>query len=213
VDLHKFGLVGHSQGAIIAPMLAARNHDIAFVVMMAGSAVPGDEELVEQVRMLTVAMGAPAEQTEKAVARQREVMELVKSSKDEADFVQKVQEKYAGDPTGATVVKQAHTLMSPWYRYFVQYDPADALRKVRCPVLAINGSKDVQVSAAQNLPLIRKLLETAGNKDVETVEFPGLNHLFQTAKTGTPSEYSQIDETIAPVVLEKIAAWILAHEF
>lgn len=103
-------------------------------------------------------------------------------------------------------IKQA---TSPWFHYFLTYDPATALRKVRCPVLAINGSLDKQVLPAQNLPAIRRALEEAGNKNVEIDELPGLNHLFQTAKTGAPAEYSEIEETMSPVALEKISAWIL----
>ena len=94
-------------------------------------------------------------------------------------------------------------------RYFVSYDPATALSKVACPVLVLNGEKDLQVSPKQNLPAIRQALEQGGNKRFEIVEFPSLNHLFQTAKTGSPNEYAQIEETIAPVALEKIASWIV----
>ena len=100
-------------------------------------------------------------------------------------------------------------LTSPWYRYFIAYDPAPALRKVKCPVLALGGSKDLQVPAAQNLPAIRKALDEGGNRNIEVDELPGLNHLFQTAKTGAPSEYSEIEETISPLALDKIANWIL----
>ncbi|MGA3019698.1 MAG: prolyl oligopeptidase family serine peptidase, partial [Bryobacteraceae bacterium] len=96
-----------------------------------------------------------------------------------------------------------------WYRYFLTYDPAPALRKLTCPVLAINGSKDTQVPPQQNLPAIRKALEEGGNKHFEAVELPGLNHLFQTAKTGAVAEYAQIEETISPVALEKIGNWLL----
>ena len=104
---------------------------------------------------------------------------------------------------------QIKTLTSPWFRYFMAYDPATALRKVTCPVLAINGEKDTQVPPEQNLPAIRKALEEAGNKHFEVDELPGLNHLFQTAKTGSPAEYVQIEETISPVALDKMASWIL----
>jgi hypothetical protein len=100
-------------------------------------------------------------------------------------------------------------LTSPWMRYTLTYDPATALRKVACPVLALNGEKDLQVSAAQNLPAIKKALEEGGNKQIEIDELPGLNHLFQTAKTGSPTEYAQIEETISPVALDKVASWIL----
>jgi len=99
-------------------------------------------------------------------------------------------------------------LTSPWFRYFLTYDPATALRKVTCPVLVLNGSLDKQVLPDQNLPPIRKALAEAGNKNVEIDELPGLNHLFQTAKTGAPTEYAQIEETISPVALEKMATWI-----
>ncbi len=91
----------------------------------------------------------------------------------------------------------------------MEYDPALALRKITCPVLALNGSKDSQVPASQNLPAIRAALQAAGNTHFEIVELPGLNHLFQTAKTGSPTEYSQIEETISPVALNKISSWII----
>jgi uncharacterized protein len=99
---------------------------------------------------------------------------------------------------------------SPWFRYFLTYDPATALRRVTCPVLVLNGSLDKQVLPDQNLPAIRKALEEAGNKHFEIDELQGLNHLFQTAKTGSPLEYAQIEETISPVALDKIAKWIRA---
>lgn len=104
---------------------------------------------------------------------------------------------------------QISQITSPWFHYFLTYDPATALRKVTCPVLAINGALDKQVLPAQNLLAIRKALEDAGNKHAEVDELPGLNHLFQTAKTGSPAEYAQIEETMSPVALEKMASWIL----
>jgi hypothetical protein len=109
----------------------------------------------------------------------------------------------------AQIAAQTKALTSPWFRYFLTYDSATALRKLTCPVLALSGEKDLQVPPAQNLPAIRKALEESGNKHVEVDELPGLNHLFQTAKTGSPSEYAQIEETMSPVALDKIAAWIL----
>jgi fermentation-respiration switch protein FrsA (DUF1100 family) len=98
---------------------------------------------------------------------------------------------------------------SPWFRYFIAYDPAPALQKVKCPVLALNGEKDLQVPPKQNLPAIRKALEEGGNTNIEIDELPGLNHLFQTATTGAPSEYADIEETISPIALNKISSWIL----
>ena len=115
----------------------------------------------------------------------------------------------AGDVPEAQIGMQIKQITSPWFRYFLTYDPATALRKVTCPVLAINGEKDTQVPPKLNLPAIRKALEDGGNKHFEIDELPGLNHLFQTAKTGAPGEYAQIEETISPVALDKMGSWIL----
>jgi len=209
VDPHEIGLIGHSEGGLIAPMVAARNPDVAFIVMMAGPGVPGDEILAEQVLLASEASGASHDVAEKNAAAEREVLTLVKQAKDNAVLEKELRDKLAPEIPEAQVGPTIKQLTSPWVRYFIAYDPAPALRKVKCPVLAINGEKDVQVSAKQNLPAIRKALEEGGNKQVEADELPGLNHLFQTAKTGMPTEYGDIEETMSPVALEKIASWIL----
>jgi len=104
---------------------------------------------------------------------------------------------------------QIQVVLTPWFRHFLDYDPRPALRKVTCPVLALNGAKDVQVDAKLNLTAIAAALKDAGNADVTTVEFHDLNHLFQTCKTGAVSEYAAIEETMAPVAIDTIAKWIL----
>jgi uncharacterized protein len=114
-----------------------------------------------------------------------------------------------GVTPAASVPDQIRALTSPWYRYFIAYDPAPALTHVKCPVLAINGERDLQVPATDNLAAIKHALESSGNTHVTTMVLPGLNHLFQTAKTGLPAEYSQIEETISPVALDTVATWIL----
>jgi fermentation-respiration switch protein FrsA (DUF1100 family) len=106
---------------------------------------------------------------------------------------------------------QLNMALSPWMRYFVTYDPQTALEKVKCPVLALNGEKDLQVPPRQNLPAIEKALRSGGNKDFKAVELPGLNHLFQTCKTGSVAEYQQIEETISPTALDLMGNWILQH--
>lgn len=209
VDPHKIGLVGHSEGGMIAPMVAARNKDVAFVVMMAGTAVPGDQVLVAQMEAIDVASGRKPDEAAKTAAMQRDVIRLVETEKDEAVLEKEIRDKMAGALPEAQIGMEIRQFSSPWFRYFLTYDPATALRRVTCPVLAINGSLDKQVLPAQNLPVIRKTLEEAGNKHFEIDELPGLNHLFQTAKTGAPAEYAQIEETISPVALEKISSWIL----
>jgi fermentation-respiration switch protein FrsA (DUF1100 family) len=209
VNPHKIGLIGHSEGGIIAPMIAARNSDVAFIVMMAGSGVPGDEILVAQVQAIAESSGKTHEEALKIAARQREILALVKSEKDPAVLEKELKQKLAGDGLEAQAGIEIKAFTSPWFRYFMTYDPASALRKVTCPVLAINGEKDVQVPPKQNLPAIRKALEQGGNKHFEVEELPRLNHLFQTAKTGSPAEYASIEETISPVALEKMSSWIL----
>jgi hypothetical protein len=134
---------------------------------------------------------------------------LVENEKDDAALEKALREKLVGKVPDGQIGAQIKMISSPWFRNFLQYDPASALSKVTCPVLDINGEKDLQVPPEQNLPPIRKALEAAGNKNFEVDELPGLNHLFQTAKTGGVTEYSQIEETISPLALEKIAGWIL----
>jgi len=209
VNPRKIGLVGHSEGGIIAPMVAARNPDIAFIVMMAGSGVNGEEILVAQTQLIAEAAGATHADAGKGAAQERAMLDIVASEKDVVALKKKLRENLAGKVPEEKMDATLKQIASPWYLYFVTYDPAPALRTVKCPVLAIGGSKDLQVPPNQNLPAIRKALEDGGNHNFEVEELPGLNHLFQTAPTGAPSEYSEIEETIAPVVLDKIASWIL----
>ncbi len=208
IDHHKIGLIGHSEGAIIAPMVAARTHDVGFIVMMAGSGVPGDQIIVEQTLLISEASGVSKEDAEKQATEERELLAFVVKEKDSATLKEELRVRLAGKAEEPLLGAQIQTLTSPWFRYFLAYDPAIALRKVRCPVLALSGEKDLQVPPKQNLPAIRKALEDGGNKNFEIDELPGLNHLFQTAKTGAPSEYSTIEETISAVALEKISSWI-----
>ncbi|MDR3677121.1 MAG: alpha/beta fold hydrolase [Acidobacteriota bacterium] len=209
VNPHKIGLVGHSEGGIIAPMVAARNSDVAFIVMLAGAGVPGDQILIAQSRLIAEAAGKSAAEAEKLSNEQGEVLALVKNEKDAAALDRELREKLAGKVPEAQMGAQIEALTSPWLRFFLAYDPAVDLRKVRCPVLALNGEKDLQVLPTMNLPAIRQALQAGGNQHFEIDELPGLNHLFQTARTGAPSEYAEIEETMSPVALEKMAGWIL----
>jgi pimeloyl-ACP methyl ester carboxylesterase len=213
VDPHKIGLIGHSEGGVIAPMIAARNPDVAFIVMMAGTGVPGDQVLVAQGEAIAVASGSKPEEAAKHAVKEKEMLALIEAEKvpnekDDALLEKQLREKMAGDVPEAQIGLQIKQLTSPWFRYFLTYDPAIALRKVTCPVLVLNGEKDKQVLPEQNLPPIRQALEQAGNKHFEVDELPGLNHLFQTANTGSPSEYAGIEETMSPVALQKMATWI-----
>ncbi len=211
IDPGRIGLIGHSEGGILAPMIAADSSDVAFIVLMAGTGVPGEEVLVRQGELLLRAGGAPEKLISENTKSQRILFEIMRTTPDDTEAEKKAREAFSGlDPAiRDAAYGQLKTAFSAWMRFFVAYDPRPALGKVKCPVLAINGEKDLQVSARQNLPEIEKALRAGGNRDFRTVELPGLNHLFQTCKTGAVAEYSQIEETIAPAALELISGWIL----
>ncbi|HUX45659.1 MAG TPA: alpha/beta fold hydrolase [Terracidiphilus sp.] len=209
VDPRRIGLIGHSEGGTIAPIVAVKDPSVAFVILMAGTGVPGDQVILEQERLIDEANGETKEKAEQDAARQRQILDLVKSEKDSATLEVKLRAQLTPRVPAAQVGAQIKALTTPWFRYFLTYDPATTLRKLTCPVLVLNGSLDLQVPPAQNLPPIRKALEEAGNKHFEIDELHGLNHLFQTAKTGSPLEYGRIEQTMSPVALDKIATWIL----
>ena len=199
----RIGLIGHSEGGLIAPMVALRSKDVAFEVLLAGPGVTGEQILYEQAATLAQSQGASAEQVAQARAQQERIYGVLKSETDVAVMRDRIR-AISGDAS-------AQALTSPWFRFFLTYDPATALRAVKIPTLALNGEKDVQVPFKQNLPAIEAALKAGGNTDGTVRSFPNLNHLFQTSKTGLPNEYAQIEETMAPVVLEAIADWILAR--
>ncbi|MBI3863618.1 MAG: alpha/beta fold hydrolase [Planctomycetia bacterium] len=221
IDPQRIGLIGHSEGAIIGPLVASQGNDVAFVVMLAGTTVNGEQVLYEQGAALLKAMGA----SEKALATQRELQtrmfQIIKDTPDADAAAKKISESVAelmesldaesragvGDAQ-ANVAAQARRIVSPWFRYFLTYDPRPALEKVRCPLLALNGSKDAQVVPQQNLPVLRDVLAESKHPDYEIHELPDLNHLFQTCRTGAVSEYGQIEETFAPSALQLVGDWI-----
>lgn len=211
IDAGRLGLIGHSEGGLIAPMVAARDSSVAFIVLMAGPGIRGDEIVLAQGRLIAKAMGASEAAIEQEAAIGRKVFAAVESARDAADAAAKAREILAASKRAGTsdtaVEARAKAVSSNWFRFFLAYDPKPALRQVKCPLLAVTGSKDLQVPAKENLDAIREAL--AGNPDVEVVELPGLNHLFQTASTGAPREYVEIEETMAPSALDLISRWIL----
>ncbi|HWN85779.1 MAG TPA: alpha/beta fold hydrolase [Vicinamibacterales bacterium] len=205
----KLGLVGHSEGGVVAPIVAARNRAVAFIVLLAGSGVPGDEVLLAQQALIATANGAPPELVQRASAAMREVFAAIKTEKDDTALAAALRQRLAALIPAAQIDAQVQTLLSPWYRYFLTYDPRPTLRAVRCPVLALTGEKDLQVPATANLAAIKAALDEGGNTRSQVEELPGLNHLFQHATTGSPAEYARIEETVATEVLEKVSGWIL----
>jgi dienelactone hydrolase len=211
IDPRRIGLVGHSEGGLVAPMVAVRDPDVAFIVLMAGPGVDGAKVLREQQRLIAQAMGLPPEQLARATADQARLIDIVLGEPDHAAAAAKLKAvadamaRDDGSPA-KTVEDSALQLNSDWFRSFLTYDPAPTLRRLRIPVLALIGSKDLQVSASQNLPALRADLAEDPRARVE--ELAGLNHLFQPATTGAPSEYQAISTTLAPEALAKITGWI-----
>jgi pimeloyl-ACP methyl ester carboxylesterase len=214
IDPRHIGLIGHSEGGIIAPIVAARDHQVAFVVTMAGSGVDGARVLMAQGRLIMKAAGASQAKIDNADALRARMIAIVRTEKDPAAAATKLRATAAADAkvqglSDAEIDAQVTQINSDWFRFFFDYDPAPTLRALKCPVLAIVGAKDLQVPPNLNIPAIRAAL--AHNPDVEIDELPGLNHLFQTAGTGSVREYGQIEETLASSALERVTRWILAH--
>jgi len=212
IDRSAVGLIGHSEGGMIGPIAAATNVDVAFLVLLAGPGTNTDQLLLSQWRVNGQSQGMSAESLDKGEAVIRSVVGSVRASSDAADAgrrldkllaAQSLQAMGMGEAQRASFAKQ---WTSPWMRYFINYKPAEFLSRVHVPVLALGGSVDHQVPSAENLQAIGAAL--AENADVTVEELPGINHMFQTAKTGAVGEYADIAETFAPVAMELIANWI-----
>jgi len=224
IDARRIGLVGHSEGGIIAPMAAAQSSDVAEIVLLAGSGLPGDELLGLQMRAILRARGGPAEDIDRQVAAQQAMLRVVRQGGSDEELQTALRELIRiqltqsndgkapeEDAVNSTVAKALPGLRSAWMRSFVRCDPREALRKVKCPVLALGGSLDLQVPPQENLPQIEAALHAGGNERVTVREMPGLNHLLQEAKTGLVLEYATIAQTISPAALDTVTDWLRAQ--
>jgi dienelactone hydrolase len=215
VARNKVGLIGHSEGGIIAPIVATRSPGVAYVVMLAGTGIPGDSLLRLQGAAVLRSSGASEEMVRRQGEVQGRIFAAARQGRDSADVARRVRASLTAEERAGVAAApdslpaSVRPLLSPWFRYFLTYDPRPALRRLRVPTLALNGSLDVQVPAKENLAAIDTALRAAGNRDYRVMELPGLNHLFQTARTGGPAEYATIEETMAPAALEAVASWIV----
>lgn len=221
INPKQIGLIGHSEGGLIAPMVAVKSADAAFIVLMAGTGLTGEEILYLQGALISRAMGVSEEDIAKNRQFNEKIFSVIKEEKDKKIAEEKLRQMFMadwaelndeeksriGDPE-VFLKAQLQSLLSPWLKFFLTYDPKPTLSKVKCPVLAINGEKDLQVPPKENLSAIEEALVAGGNKNFTVKELPGLNHLFQTAQTGLPAEYVKIEETISPVALKIIGDWI-----
>jgi pimeloyl-ACP methyl ester carboxylesterase len=225
IDAAKIGLIGHSEGAIVAPLAAVESEDIAFLVLLAAPGLPGEQIIHLQSEALMRGMGAE----EEAIAANRELQErmyaIVKQESDDEKARERLQalqketienmtpeqREAAGLSEESPLGEQARMLLTPWFRFFLTYDPIPTLAKVKRPVLVIIGENDLQVPPEENLPPIEQALVESGNENFQVLRPARLNHLLQTSETGLPLEYARIEETIAPSALEAISSWIREH--
>ncbi len=218
IDRRRIGLIGHSEGGLIASIVAT-DTELAFMVLLAAPGVVGSQVLLKQTELMAKAHGMDEERIENAWRINQHIFELFDQYGENESFETRLK-AYLKDvisaedmvPEGISetqfIERQAAQFRSPWMRYFLTYDPSDALERVQCPVLALNGSKDVQV-APENLAVIEQAIRQGGNDKVTIKEFPDMNHLFQTCKTGAMAEYATIEQTMDPLVLEEISGWVL----
>jgi pimeloyl-ACP methyl ester carboxylesterase len=215
------GLIGHSEGGLIAPIVAASNPNIAFIVSLAGPGVTGQQISIRQIQVLAKHSGAKEDQIKETTELNKRLYAVLRKEKDNkkaelkiiAIYTEYLEKKKASksDIEKATNQLKAEfgAATYTWNRYYFFTDPSVYWKKIKCPVLALNGEKDIQIAANENLPEIEKALKSSGNKSVTTVQLPGLNHLFQHSDKGLPSEYGTIEETFSPEVLKIISDWIL----
>ncbi len=219
-DIAGIGLAGHSEGGIIAPLVAAEMPELAFVILLAGPGIRGDSLLLLQEELIWRAEGGDEAAMEKSLYINRNVFPMIIQEHDPAILAANIRAFLAQSiAEGRIAIPEGHTeedviagyvgqMTDPWMLFFLRHDPAPLLEKLSCPVLALNGSQDLQVPAGINLEAIGAALDRAGHANYEMIEFPGLNHLFQEAETGHPGEYAAIEQTIAPEVPETMASWI-----
>jgi len=218
IDIHKIGLIGHSEGGMIAPIVASKNKNVSFIVLLAGPGTTGKEILLTQTRKSQELNGVSEEKIDLNAKYSSKIYDVCldykgEKSKQEIISLLKVMKNISSSElkeqlTDEEIEKQVKVITSPWMLAFIKFDPIEYLSKVTCPVLAINGKKDVQVLPKINLEAIEKGLKIANNKDVTIKELEDLNHLFQTSKTGSFSEYAGNEETFSPRALEIISDWI-----
>lgn len=221
IDRGNIGLIGHSEGGIIAPMVAVLSDDVAHIVLLAAIGIPGKEVSLMQSSSLR-AFDVPDEEAYARFARR--TIEIASSSEPLPAKRAHLRRHYESIETvlasmlpkdidvNTYIAQQVAVETSPWNQFFLRYDPAVDLEKVEVPVLSLNGSNDVQVPAEVNQAAIRQALERGGNRDYVIMELPGLNHMFQESTTGAMNEYPQIEQTFSPRALTEITTWIKAQQ-
>jgi hypothetical protein len=209
VDAEHVGLIGLSEGGLVGPMVHTRHETLAFLVLMAGPAVPGRDIIIEQTARMAAAQGASASAVGSTRTAQQRMLHAVQQAPDSVAAADTLQALFEAQGVPAAQREaQIEQLTAPWFTFFLQYDPRPTLTQLDIPVLALFGEKDLQVPPEQNAEVMQTALEESPSPDATVEVFDGLNHLFQPADTGHPVEYSQIETTMAPEVLERIGGWV-----
>lgn len=216
INKSKIGLIGHSEGGVIAPIVAGNSKDIDFIVLLAGTGIRGDKLMLLQKEKIEHQMGVPENEIQKGQEIFKGAYDIILASSASDDNLKTKINSYFKLHFGDKMNEQqinglTSKITSTWMVSFLKLDPASALEKVKCPVLAINGDKDLQVPADINLDAIKKALAKGGNSKATTKVLPNLNHLYQESKTGLPEEYGTIEQTFSPIALEEISKWILVQ--
>ncbi|MBC9798238.1 alpha/beta hydrolase family protein [Sinomicrobium weinanense] len=222
IQKNNIGLVGHSEGGLIAPIVAATSENVAYIVSLAGPSIPGNRILLSQQKALAEVRGIGKDKIKRSQKINREAFEIVNRYTNDSILKVKmlayIRDISQGDPDKPKditfdeyVNAQVKNILRPWMVNFLRYNPQEYIKQVTCPVLALNGSKDLQVLAKENLPRWKAILEKSGNKNVTIKEISNLNHQFQTCKTGLPEEYEKLNESFSPIVMEEMVKWIKKH--
>ena len=216
IDPARIGLIGHSEGAMIAPYLASRSNDIPWIVLLAAPATKGQDTLLNQSELIARVAGLSDAQIVASLAFDRNAYDLVRDEKNPGILVDKLKNLVKasgleGVMTPTVLEPQLRMLSSPWFRFFLDYDPLPSLQNTKCPLLALYGQKDLQVPAKKNLPLLQKALTDGGTNPADVRQLSELNHLFQHAYSGSPAEYGAIEETFAPEALQIIGDWLQTY--
>jgi hypothetical protein len=226
VNKKKIGILGHSEGGVAASVAASLSDDVAFIVLMAAPAVKGETIVLAQLEEIMRVSGKNDAEINKALTLQKDIfLALNKNSNLDSlkgKVIQLSIEEYYNSQSSDkrdTLIEnqirqnvniQLNYMMTPWYRFFMNYNPSEAMEKVKCPVLALLGELDAQVPAELNKSALKAALLRANNKHLDIKVLPGANHLFQEAQSGSPEEYSILKPEFVNGFLKLISDWIIA---
>ncbi|GGH54042.1 hypothetical protein GCM10007423_60170 [Dyadobacter endophyticus] len=221
INHDQIGLAGHSEGGMIAPMIAARSKDVAFIILLAGPGMPGDSSILLQMAAFQRVRKYPEARIQQAQIVFAGALAIVKQSSDRVvlreelkQYINANLDSLSAFTSDSASLTQSRTVVinnfsSVWTQFLIKYDPVTTLEKVTCPILALIGEKDYQVPPKEHFKGIARATRKSGNKNVKLVELPGLNHLFRECKTGGPDEYRLGTQTISPLALKEMSDWVL----